>query len=172
MVVARSITADRNSAATDGVCEQNTLTRHIFSCLHACLTVSHVTLAHGCSARHTIQVSCACVSDFSSTLHFALFTISLIFYFIPPHLPLHLLCGSVLREFSSVLPRMRSLTLWSTTPLSHLLRHLVFKFTKKTGRALRDASVLVVCSLTGSSEIVVEIVKILTEVRHLGKFHK
>ena len=25
--------------------EQNTLTRHIFSCLHACLTVSHVTLA-------------------------------------------------------------------------------------------------------------------------------
>ena len=28
-------------------CEQNTLTRHIFSCLHACLTVSHVTLAQG-----------------------------------------------------------------------------------------------------------------------------
>ena len=31
----------------DGSCEQNTLTRHIFSCLHACLTVSHVTLAQG-----------------------------------------------------------------------------------------------------------------------------
>ena len=28
-------------------CEQNTLTRHIFSCLHACLTMSHVTLAQG-----------------------------------------------------------------------------------------------------------------------------
>ena len=25
----------------------NTLARHIFSCLHACLTVSHVTLAQG-----------------------------------------------------------------------------------------------------------------------------
>ena len=35
------------SVATDGGWEQNTLTRHIFSCLHACLTVSHVTLAQG-----------------------------------------------------------------------------------------------------------------------------
>ena len=35
-----------------------------------------------CSARYTIHVSCACVSDLSSTLHFALFTVSLIFYFI------------------------------------------------------------------------------------------
>ena len=35
-----------------------------------------------CSARHIIHVSCACVFDLSSTLHFALFTISLIFYFI------------------------------------------------------------------------------------------
>ena len=34
------------------------------------------------SARHPIHVSCACVSDLSSTLHFALFTVSLIFYFI------------------------------------------------------------------------------------------
>ena len=33
-------------------------------------------------ARHLIHVSCACVSDLSSTLHFALFTVSLIFYFI------------------------------------------------------------------------------------------
>ena len=64
------------------VCEQNTLTRHIFQYLHACLTVSHVTLAQGVSARRVIHVSCACVSDFSSTLHFALFTVSLIFNFI------------------------------------------------------------------------------------------
>ena len=28
-------------------CEQNTLTRYIFACLHACLTVRHVTLAQG-----------------------------------------------------------------------------------------------------------------------------
>ena len=44
--------------------------------------MSRVTLAQGVSARHTIHVSCACVSDLSSTLHFALFTVSLIFYFI------------------------------------------------------------------------------------------
>ena len=35
------------SAATDGVCEQNTLTRHIFSCFSALITMSHVTLAQG-----------------------------------------------------------------------------------------------------------------------------
>ena len=35
-----------------------------------------------CRALHTIHVSCACVFDFSSTLHFVLFTVSLIFYFI------------------------------------------------------------------------------------------
>ena len=35
-----------------------------------------------CSARHVIHVSCACVFDSSSTLHFALFTVSLIFYLI------------------------------------------------------------------------------------------
>ena len=50
------------------LCEQNTLTRHIFSCLHACLTVSHVTLAQGVSARHPIHVSCACVFDLSHLL--------------------------------------------------------------------------------------------------------
>ena len=77
--VAGAVVAAR--AKKDNVCDQNTLTRHIFSCLHACLTVSHVTLAQG-SARHPIHVSCACVSDLSSTLHFALFTVSLIFYFI------------------------------------------------------------------------------------------
>ena len=34
------------------------------------------------NARHVIHVSCASVCDLSSTLHFALFTVSLIFYFI------------------------------------------------------------------------------------------
>ena len=46
-VVARSFRTDSNYAATDGVCEQNTLTRHIFSCFSALITVSHVTLAQG-----------------------------------------------------------------------------------------------------------------------------
>ena len=35
-----------------------------------------------CIARHPIHVSCACVSDLSSTLHSALLTVSPIFYFI------------------------------------------------------------------------------------------
>ena len=38
----------------------------------------------------------------------------------PPDLHLHLLSGSVRREFSCALPRMRSLTLWSTTLLSQV----------------------------------------------------
>ena len=53
-------------------CEQNTLTRHIFSCLHAYLTVSHMTLAQDGCAHHVIHVSCAvCVltSLRLSTLH-------------------------------------------------------------------------------------------------------
>ena len=39
-------------------------------------------LGSSVSARHPIHVSCACVSDLSSTLHFALFTVSVIFVFI------------------------------------------------------------------------------------------
>ena len=81
-VVARSFTADGNLLQPTGSCEQNTLTSHIFSCLRACLIMSHTTLAQGVSARHTIHVSCACVSDLSSTLHFALFTVSPVFLFI------------------------------------------------------------------------------------------
>ena len=47
-VVARSFTADGNLLQPTGGCEQkNTLTRHIFSCLSALITVSHVTLAQG-----------------------------------------------------------------------------------------------------------------------------
>ena len=46
------------------------------------MIMSHTTLAQGASARPTIHVSCACVSNLSSTLslHFSL--VSLIFYFI------------------------------------------------------------------------------------------
>ena len=86
----------RQSAATDGVCEQSTLTRHIFSCLSALIMMSHTALAQGVSARHTIHVSCAWVSDFSSTVHFALTLHSLSHLLLrPPDLSLHLLCGSV-----------------------------------------------------------------------------
>ena len=59
------------SAATDGVCEQNTLTRHIFSCLHAYFdSVAH-DIGSRCSAHRVIHVSRGCASWFSSTLHFA-----------------------------------------------------------------------------------------------------
>ena len=70
------------STATDGVCEQNTFTRHIFSCLRACGIMSHTTLAQGVSARHTIHVSCACLSDISSTLSSHSSFVSPIFYLI------------------------------------------------------------------------------------------
>ena len=70
------------SAATDGRSEQNTLTRHIFSYLRACLMMSFTTLAQGVSARHTIHVSCACVFDLSSTLSHHSWFVSPIFCFI------------------------------------------------------------------------------------------
>ena len=63
-VVARSFTADGNLVHPTG-CEQNTLTRHIFSCLSALMTVA--ILAQGV-ARRTIHVSCVCVFDLASTL--------------------------------------------------------------------------------------------------------
>ena len=40
----------------DASCEQNTLTRPIFSCLHACFTVSPMTLAQDGCPRHVIHV--------------------------------------------------------------------------------------------------------------------
>ena len=77
----------------DGLlCEQNTLTRHIFSCFSALITVSHVTLAQGLTAHHVIHVSCVCLSD--CTLH----SLSHLLLH-PPDVHLHLLCGSVRREF-------------------------------------------------------------------------
>ena len=65
------------------ICEQNTLTRHIFSYLSALMIMCHMTLAE--VLVRVIPSMChapGCVSDVSSTLHFALFTLSPIFYFI------------------------------------------------------------------------------------------
>ena len=71
------------SAATDGVCERNTLSRHLFSCLHAYLALSYTTVAQSV-VRITSSMCHAfdCASWFSSTLHSALFKVSLIFHFI------------------------------------------------------------------------------------------
>ena len=53
-------------------CEQNTLTRHIFSCFTAHISMSHVTLAQ-VSCAHVIHVSsawCCCLDTLRlSTLH-------------------------------------------------------------------------------------------------------
>ena len=85
--------------------------------------VSHDT-GSSVSARHTIHVSCACVSDPSSTFHLALFTVSPIFYFILLifHFTFHV--GRFGVKTPRSLPRMRSLALWSKTPLSHVRKHI------------------------------------------------
>ena len=101
--------------------EQNTLTRHIFSSLSALMMMSHTTLAQGVSARHTIHVSCACMFDLSSTLSshssfvFPIFCFFLlIFHFI-------FYVDRFGAKNPCALPRMRSLALWSTTPLSQVM---------------------------------------------------
>ena len=70
--------------------------------------------------------------DSSSTLHYALSTVSLIFSFIL----LIFICifhmGRFGETFPCALPRMRSLTLWSTTPLSQELMVLLRKAQKIT----------------------------------------
>ena len=91
-----------------------------FSCFSALITMSHVTLAQGVSARHPLHVSCACVSDLSSTLPFALFTVSPIFYFILLIFHFVFYVGPFGVKPPCALPRMRSLAPWSTTPLSQL----------------------------------------------------
>ena len=56
-------------------CEQKTITRHIFSRLHALVTVSHTTLAQDVCPHHVIHASCAVAVLTSlrlSTLHSSL----------------------------------------------------------------------------------------------------
>ena len=56
------------------------LTRHIFSCFTAHISMSHVTLAQSVlRARHPCIIRMLLLSWHSSTLHSALFTVSLIF---------------------------------------------------------------------------------------------
>ena len=60
-------------------------------------------------ARHLIHVSCACVFDLSHLLLH------------PPDLSLSLPCGCCWSKIPCALRRMRSLALWSTTPLSQVM---------------------------------------------------
>ena len=82
------------------------------------MIMSHTTLAQGVSARHTIHVSCVCVFDLSSTLSSHSSFVSPIFYFI---LLIFHFIFSVGEQEPCALPRMRSLSLWSTTPLSQAM---------------------------------------------------
>ena len=134
-VVVRSFTVDGNLPQPTGGCEQNTLTRHIFSCLRARLMMSHTALAQG--AVRVIPSIChapVCLFVPSSTL-------ALHSSFCLSHLPLHLPelwllpfllpCGcrrikipcalrrgSVRSKTPCALPRMRSLALWLMSPTS------------------------------------------------------
>ena len=76
-------------------CEENTLTRHIFSCWSEVMTMSHTTLARGVGARHPIHAPVCLISLFDPL--FALFICLSHIRIHPPDLPLHLLCGSVRR---------------------------------------------------------------------------
>ena len=58
-------------------------TSPFFSCLRACVMLSHTTLiGSSVCARNIIHVSCACVFDLSSTLSSHSLFLSPIFYFI------------------------------------------------------------------------------------------
>ena len=54
------------SAATDGWCEQNTLTRLIFSCFTAHISMWHVTLAQDVCPHHVIHASCAVIDIYET----------------------------------------------------------------------------------------------------------
>ena len=101
---------------------QPTGTRHMFSCLQACLAASHVTLAQGVvritsSMFHALEWLCVLISLRHSILHSSQ---SLSSSTSSSWSFLHLLCGSVRSKTLCALPRMRSLALWSTTPLSQV----------------------------------------------------
>ena len=119
----RSFTADGNLLQPMDCVNRTTSHVTCSRVFSALITVSHMTLAQGsrCVAHvipsmfHVVVVLILFDSPFC-TLH----RLS----HLPPHSPdlhlhSHLSCGSVRREVPCALSRMRSLTLFSTTPLSH-----------------------------------------------------
>ena len=149
-VVAKIVYTWWQSVATDGgVWTEHPHTSHFLVFALHVITVSHVTLAQGVVA-HVIPSMCHApvVFDFSSTLHFVLFTVSLIFYFILLifHLHSHLQCGSVRREVPCATSRMRSLTLLSKTHLSQ--KHDDVTASTSTGRPVCGSESTKRCVLT------------------------
>ena len=69
------------------------------------------------SMFHALEWLCVLISLRLSTLHSS----QSLYPHHPPDLQLHLLCGSVRREVPCALPRMSSLTLWSTTLISQVM---------------------------------------------------
>ena len=93
--------------------------------------MSHVTVAQNV-CPHVIHVSSAwcCCLDFSTTLHFALFTVSLIFFFILLIFIFIFHVGWFGEKVHCALPRMRSYALWPTTILSHFIHYFLLKTQK------------------------------------------
>ena len=127
-VVARSFTANSNLLQPTGSVNRTPSHVTLFSSLHACLTVSHVTLAQGSRLKVSCASSHPCFMRLSGCAFWSLFdspfcTLHNFSHLLlhPPNLHHHFLCGSVRREVPCALPRMRSLTLWSTMPLSQVL---------------------------------------------------
>ena len=72
------------------MCQQNTLTRHIFSCFTALILMTHMTwLKFGCPRTSSHVSSACCVLLDSLRLSLLLFTVSHL-PFHSPDLPLHL----------------------------------------------------------------------------------
>ena len=118
-VVARSFTTDDNLLQPTG-CEQNTSHVTFFSCLRACLMMSHTTLAQ-VFVRVIPSMSHAPVCLNSLRPSFALFICLSHLLLHAPDLSLSLLCGCCQSKIPCALRQMRSLALWSTTHLSQLL---------------------------------------------------
>ena len=96
------------------------ITRQIFLVIARMCKKSHTTLTQGSSVVRVISsMSHAPVCLISLRPFLRTLRLSLLLH--PPDLSLHLLCGSVRSWTPCALPRMRSLTLWSTTRLSQVM---------------------------------------------------
>ena len=96
------------------LCEQNTLARHIFSCLRALVIIFKCL----CASNHPCVMRLCVWSLFDP--FFALFICLSRLLLHPPGL-LPLPCGWCRSKIPCAPRRMRSLALWSTTPLSQVM---------------------------------------------------
>ena len=119
VVVVRSFTADSNLLQPTGVWTEHPHTSHFLVFVRTHDIVSHdIGSRCQCASYHPC-VMLLCVWSLFDPL-FALFICLSHLLLHLPDLSLHLLCGSVRSKTPCALPRMRSLALWPTTPLSQM----------------------------------------------------